>query len=606
MNVYVTLFGLIILQVVNVNSKKYVHHPASMKLATDPPHFEYALKCGFYVDKTMLLQSFLRSEKVFITCPNNFAKSTNLDMMKRFFGVFVNKTGYRHPKKMTANYRLFVNVENNLRITHDSNMMDKHMGEYGVVLLNFGNIHGENGGKIIECVIKQLRELVISYHWIYDMAQKNKSYGDLTILEKVYKGNITRQEATSGVKAVIGFLNSYYQNRTIVLIDNYDAPIEHAINRGLTSTDLHRLINSTTEIISETLRYANRSMVVGRSRLFGRFVATERNYFLDNHPYVEYFGFTEPQVHQLLAGVGPEEKETVAKCYGGYNVKNSAKSLYNPKAILRHFDTDDYESVEQPSETINKIMRCLRHQQFFLQMAKLVTKTGIELTETDFHVNDTGLMAFTTMMTDNCSKYDVSAPYMVPFVDKGYISCADDSNLYRLSNRMTEEIFKSPFPHFYRLKYKIFIINFNVGVLLRSILKTKHTTDEMLAELEKLFNEVFQPSEGLTDAFQFQSIIFGVIFWNIDTKKDVKLREVNQVRESQINGIDTLKLISDDEKTLLIIVVTFEKILSKAILEASQYVAFDPQGTYKFDTVKYLAINMNKEKRIEVGRGRNW
>lgn len=115
-------------------------------------------KSTIFIDKSLLVKDFLENpaEVLLITCPRRWGKSINMDMIKTFLEIEVDRDGNRHSdKKQASNYKLFQgeinssntkkeNLEKPLNIVADQDFINKYQGEHPVISIDFKNIKGTN------------------------------------------------------------------------------------------------------------------------------------------------------------------------------------------------------------------------------------------------------------------------------------------------------------------------------------------------------------------------------------------------------------------------------------------------------------------------------
>lgn len=605
----------------------------------DPPLFERAVKSAYYVDKTEILREFFPPKTLLLTCPRNFAKSTNLDMIRRFFEKPIDATtGNETDRKSSPYYRLFTDKSLNLDVSNDEKFVDDYFGRYTVIRMDFGNIEGESSTEIIYFLREILIEAISPYcynHYerkVVDYELK-ATYWKMEferVLELVLKnkaGNASEFMFHFGDAARFIIHNLDFQ--VMVLIDNYDAPVRYAISKGIRAIKINDFVLSAITTFVKAAYFRSNVLIAGVSRMINQSTeirddvvqTLKYDYFLEHNSTLgEYFGFSEYEVNELLnkKSVHKDEREKLKAYLNGYKYKtdyqqpcNVKSSLYNPKGVLRYLETGTLEDHYLTHDfTVSKLMNCLRHPQFFTSISQLLMNQSIP-EFTDYHMYKTDMRSFVDIIQDQCSVPPRYTAYTIHLLDNGYIAwCAENrANRLQIPNTLMENKLKSQFQRFFLDMYDISIANTLVQTTLHSILVANTTTDEMLTALSESLQQVFQTKRnGTSDEFEFKSILFGILHWNADQRPGivtVRPLEIKAAKKTRLQSIDFLNIVNDDKKISLVIKTTYKTNVQSAVQEAREYLPLGPRRPHVLSLVKYLGINMNADNKVEVAAGEN-
>lgn len=281
----------------------------------------------YYVDKTMMLKEFLdeRPKVSLFTRPRRFGKTLNMDMIRTFFEKTNEDTSvYFEDKKIWAcgqKYR-------------------DYQGKYPVIFITFKDVKRETWEETYTHIKKILKEEFERHSELLD-SNKCSDY------EKAYYKNILQGEADStdwmsSLQNLSRMLDEHYSTAPIIIIDEYDTPIQQGYMRGfydkvvlfmrnLFSGGLKDNRHLSYGFLTGILRVAKESIFSGLNNL-------KINSILDNK-YSEYFGFTPHEVRDMARYYGVEDRfDEICEWYDGYQFGNS--DIFNPWSVINYFSTD--------------------------------------------------------------------------------------------------------------------------------------------------------------------------------------------------------------------------------------------------------------------------
>lgn len=280
-----------------------------------------------YVDKSLFIKDFIEdsSKVVLITRPRRFGKTLNLNMLKTFFEV----------------------GEDNAYLFEDLNIyrfkeIMKNTGKFPVIALTFK----DNKEKHLESCLEKFRSMVAAEYTKYNFII------DAKVLEEnevIYFKNIKAKKSSivelqESIYKLTVFIYRAYKVKPILLIDEYDTPIQAAYMNGYYDNfiDFMRSFlgsalkdNPSIEkaLLTGILRVAKESIFSGLNNL--------SVYSVINNEYSEYFGFLQPEVDNLFTETNTHYcKEEVKSWYNGYIF--GQQEIYNPWSIINYIKKESY------------------------------------------------------------------------------------------------------------------------------------------------------------------------------------------------------------------------------------------------------------------------
>ena len=300
-------------------------------------NFEDLIKSGYYyVDKTMFIKELLdlKGKVNLFTRPRRFGKTLNLSMLRYFF----EDTG--DAGKNEGNKRLF----QGLKILEQGKEYETYMGGYPVINLTLKSAKqptfASAYGKIKTAIADEFQR------HSYILTNEKINEEDRKLFEKI-AGRKGEYDDYSGALAFLSrCLYQATDQKTVILIDEYDVPLENAYFRGFYD-EMTDFIRSLFESALKTNDYLQFSVITGCLRISRESIFTGLNHLkiisvLDQR-YSEHFGFTEQEVRQMMGYYGVESRfPTMKEWYDGYAFGNA--EVYNPWSVI-NFMYDLYSNV---------------------------------------------------------------------------------------------------------------------------------------------------------------------------------------------------------------------------------------------------------------------
>ncbi|MGN0264207.1 MAG: AAA family ATPase [Oliverpabstia sp.] len=277
----------------------------------------------YYIDKTGLIRDLLNSwGKVnLFTRPRRFGKTLNMSMLKNFLEIGADKA-------------LF----DGLAIAEERELCETYMGKFPVVFLSLKSVEGLTFEDAYEMLRRILRAEMLRMSFLEesDRISEKEKYSFRRFLDE----QDTREDVRDSLKMLSGLLYGYYGRKVILLIDEYDVPLDKAFQHGYyrEMTALIRSLFSQALKTNDALYFA---VLTGCLRVSKESIFTGLNNFkvlsVADARYDEHFGFTDAEVKQLLQDYCLEGhlKET-KEWYDGYRFGQI--DVYCPWDVINHVD----------------------------------------------------------------------------------------------------------------------------------------------------------------------------------------------------------------------------------------------------------------------------
>lgn len=284
--------------------------------------FEEIRKEGFYyVDKTGLIRDLLDNwGKVnLFTRPRRFGKTLNMSMLKSFFEIGTDKT-------------LF----DGLAISRETDLCDMYMGKFPVVFLSLKGVDGLT----FEDAYGMLRRLLISEVRRFGCLADSEriSENDKTAFMRILREQEGMDDVQDSLRILSELLYKHYGRKAILLIDEYDVPLDKAFQHGY-YREMVALIRSLFSQALKTNDFLQFAVLTGCLRVSKESIFTGLNNFDVNSivdiRHDEHFGFTEQEVLELLQAYGLEQAAaTMKEWYDGYRFGNA--DVYCPWDVINY------------------------------------------------------------------------------------------------------------------------------------------------------------------------------------------------------------------------------------------------------------------------------
>ena len=300
----------------------------------------------FYIDKTSFIKEWWESgdSVTLITRPRRFGKTLNMNMIETFFSV---------------NYADRGDLFKELSIWQEEKYR-KLQGTYPVISLSFAAVKESN----YETANYRIRQLLMKQYAKYAFLQKSDL---LSEAEKAYcrmmASEMNPMDAPMALYQLSDFLCRYYGKKVIILLDEYDTPMQEAYVAGYWN-ELIAFIRSLFNATFKTNPYLTRGIMTGITRVSKESVFSDLNNLevitMTSRKYAPSFGFTEEEVFAALEEYDLGEKKTeVKQWYDGF-VFGEYRDIYNPWSILNFLKKQTYDTYWANTSSNSLIKKLLQ------------------------------------------------------------------------------------------------------------------------------------------------------------------------------------------------------------------------------------------------------
>ena len=293
----------------------------------------------YYVDKTRLIEQLLLnwSEVTLFTRPRRFGKTLNMSMLKSFFDIGTDEA-------------LF----DGLYISGNKELCDEYMGKYPVIFLSLKGVEGLTYEEAFEAFVRIMGKEVNRVSFLADSDKltqiEREQYKGLTIMKN---GRLAfdKEKLISSLQLLSQLLYKHYGKKTVILIDEYDVPLDKAFQNGYYN-EMVSLIRGLFGQALKTNEFLQFAVLTGCLRISKESIFTGLNNFkvmsITDSRFDEQFGFTDEEVKKLLSDYDMDSHfDEVKEWYDGYHFGRA--DVYCPWDVINHVDhlRDDGDAKPQ-------------------------------------------------------------------------------------------------------------------------------------------------------------------------------------------------------------------------------------------------------------------
>ncbi|XP_075210212.1 uncharacterized protein in vnfD 5'region-like [Lycorma delicatula] len=298
-----------------------------------------------FIDKTILIKEFLEGfdDVILLTAPRRFGKSTNMDMIKKFCEI-----------------ELDINTELDFKAL-SSDSFDNFLETFRIKIMEVFIIHEymlEN-----KCLNKQQEKEFKKFYY----------YDKISVLHPMYLHR--------SLVFLSSILYTHFKKKVIVLIDDYDWPVQEAINySGVEVDKIIIFIKKFTSNLLKSNLYVEKALINACIGQEGILTIDENNIkhvnFFKNHKFSKFYGFTDEEVKILLKKLKISKKlDDLREWYGGYNVENSDIEIYNPYSVVSYLKSNELKSYWFESGYIVNIDKLFLNEKIHEKIDSFFDKT---------------------------------------------------------------------------------------------------------------------------------------------------------------------------------------------------------------------------------------
>lgn len=288
--------------------------------------FKRLVDNGYYfVDKTLMIKELLENKESvnLFTRPRRFGKTLNMSMLQRFFEATEKSNAYLFDGLKIAAYPEYMTYQ----------------GQYPVISISLKSMKRASYQEAYFEYVKLLSDEFERHEII--LQSDAVSEEDKLEFQKIKKRIAEPKEYNSAVKLLSKCLQKVCQKNVIILIDEYDVPLENAYHEGFYD-DMTNLIRSCFESALKTNPSLEFAVLTGCLRVSRESIFTGLNnlktYSITKNKFSQYFGFTREEMKEILQTFSLEQYAgTIAKWYDGYRF--GLTEIYNPWSVLNCIDS---------------------------------------------------------------------------------------------------------------------------------------------------------------------------------------------------------------------------------------------------------------------------
>ncbi len=327
----------------NSNSAQYV----KSEISTGNQKFSDIIEKGFfYVDKTAFIKKWWESADIvtLVTRPRRFGKTLNLSMLDCFFS---NK--YDNGETLFGGLSIWNHKE-----------YHELANSYPVIFMSFASVKGTTYDVARKQIIQEIVGLYRNNNHIYEapfMTDKDREFWDMVGYD------MDDATATDAVKFLCEMMSRFYGKNVIVLLDEYDTPIQEAYVDGFWD-NMTGFVRSLFNATFKTNQYLERAIMTGITRISKESIFSDLNNLkvdtMTNAKYGSDFGFTENEVESALDRYNLKKNlSEVRRWYDGFNI-GDVSDIYNPWSVTQYLDSGvfgNYWANTSENSLVEKLIR---------------------------------------------------------------------------------------------------------------------------------------------------------------------------------------------------------------------------------------------------------
>ncbi|KAK0177881.1 hypothetical protein PV328_001885 [Microctonus aethiopoides] len=334
-----------------------------------------------------------------------FGKSLNMDMIRRFVQIELDNEGKRivlnvdkdkhclkEEQPASENFKLF----RGKKIFEDKEFMYQHFGKYPTINVDFKTVQGKNFNQVLTALKRAVHTAFEEHAYleksdIWSRAGCNKKTFMKYFDEEKFK-SLDEDETIYGLHILSKFLYEYYDKKKVfVFIDEFDVPVNSMVyDSEMSCTDRSETIRVLKLLIQSLLKdsddFVERSLSTACQQLGGILLDSANNVkrcaFMQEHPFSEFYGFTENEVGHLLKVANKSSHFKFVKSqFNGFVAKSQNRkniNMYSPYSIIKYISCDVY--VDEWSEGIrSEIFRVMGHPLIKPKIIDLMNRKTIQI-----------------------------------------------------------------------------------------------------------------------------------------------------------------------------------------------------------------------------------
>ncbi|SPT68314.1 Predicted AAA-ATPase [Anaerobiospirillum thomasii] len=322
---------------------------------------------AYYVDKTSYLKNLLESsdevENALFTRPRRFGKTLNMSMIKAFCEL-----DYKNPGDITYQQKLFIDNGRNLAVSQDEykELRDKVMGQLPVIYVSFRGVEGSCFYEAVEKLVIKIFNLYEAFAFLLDnpkISDNRKNIfstifdfcaNNLNLSADLTKLNDAVTYCGLFIPNLAKMLYLAYGTKVLILIDEYDVPLQKAVVAQEPYYD--KMLGIIRDISVNTFKqdpdaWLYKGIITGCLKIAHQSVFTDANNFttfnVNDELYSSFFGFTQEQTDKIISDFGVESKrDEIKKWYNGYRFGDDY--VYCPWSLMEYCAASKRNGSNEP------------------------------------------------------------------------------------------------------------------------------------------------------------------------------------------------------------------------------------------------------------------
>ena len=279
----------------------------------------------YFVDKTLMIKDLLENKETvnLFTRPRRFGKTLNMSMLQRFFEATEKSNAYLFDGLKIAAYPEYMAYQGKYPVISVS-LKSMKQASYTDAFYMYKNLIAKEYEK---------HKIILESNQILDSEKE--------VFQNIMEQRADQNVYLNSIRTLSDILAKYYEKNVIILIDEYDVPLENAYHEGFYD-DMTNLIRSCFESALKTNPSLEFAVLTGCLRVSRESIFTGLNnlktYSITKNKFSQYFGFTQAEMQEILQNFSLEQYAgTIAKWYDGYRF--GLTEIYNPWSVLNCIDS---------------------------------------------------------------------------------------------------------------------------------------------------------------------------------------------------------------------------------------------------------------------------
>ena len=318
---------------------------------------ELISKNCFYIDKTFFIKEWWESEDkvTLITRPRRFGKTLNMNMLERFFSV-----DYKGQGEVFEGLKIWEEKSPNGEKFPGGNYKYRELqGTYPVIFLSFASLKETNYESAVYRMCQLIKMLYKKYLFLTESEvlteEEKKEYRTMT-------AEMPERYAPMALHVLTDYLYRYYGRKVIILLDEYDTPLQEAFLSGYWD----EIVGFTRSLFNATFKtnpYLERAVMTGITRVSKESMFSDMNNLnvvtMTSNEYASCFGFTEREVFTALDEFQITDKGEVKQWYDGFTI-GDLKDIYNPWSVICFLDKKQLKPYWANTSSNGLVSRLIR------------------------------------------------------------------------------------------------------------------------------------------------------------------------------------------------------------------------------------------------------